>query len=396
AAAWQRILDKDPTNADAAFWLARVELDRGDVPQALKVLEPFQKTSSRARLLVASILLDRGVPSEVRKITTQIIRDEPKNAEAWNLLGLTDLATGAAPEAAANFAKAVELRPNGALFRVNLARAWMIAGDDKAATEAMAAARRLEPGLLQLRSLEFLRHVRRGEIAEARSVLDGLRADKAGDATLFLAMEAELLVAAKKPGAAADLYVQAYGKRPNLDLAVKAWNGRKQATGTGDPSLLVDWQKRNPDDSRAARALGDAYLADNQATQAEAAYERVLVLAPDDLATLNNLAWLYQERGDKRAVPLGDRAAALAPGSAPILDTAGWVQLHLGDQQRGLTLIRRAAELEPADRDIQYHLAVALAQTGQPAEGRRILSALLKSPEAFASRSAAEQMLGTM
>ena len=396
ATAWQRILDKDPTNSDAAFWLARVRLDQGNIPQALKVLEPFQKTSSRARLLVASILLDRGATGEARKLVTRMARDEPGNAEVWNLLGLTDLSTGSPGDAAVNFRKAVELRPGGALYRVNLARACLAAGDDKAALAAMAAARQLDPDLLQLRSLEFLRFARRGEIDDARKVLAGIRMDKLGDETLLISMEAELLVAEKKPGAAADLYVQAYGKRPNLDLAVKAWNSRKLAAGTGDVSALHDWQKRNPEDPRAARALGDAYFADNNPAQAEAAYEQVLALEIEDLASLNNLAWLYQQRGDRRAVQLGDRAARLAPESAPVVDTAGWTHLRLGDRQRGLTLIRRAAELEPTDRDIQYHLAVALVETGQPAEGKQVLTALLQSTEGFASRTAAEQMFRTM
>lgn len=145
AGAWQQILDKDPTNSDAAFWLARLELDQGNIPKALKVLEPFQKTSSRARLLVGSILLDRGATGEVRKLAGQVARDEPTNAEVWNLLGLTDLSAGSPGDAVVNFSKAIELRPNGALYRVNLARAYMVSGDDKAASESMAAARRLEP-----------------------------------------------------------------------------------------------------------------------------------------------------------------------------------------------------------------------------------------------------------
>ena len=396
AAAWQRILDKDPTNADAAFWLARLELDQGNVPKALKVLEPFEKTSSRARLLVGSILLDRGATGAVRKLAGQVARDEPTNPEVWNLLGLTDLSAGAPADAIVNFGKAIELRPNSALYRVNLARAQLVAGDENAAAEAMASAKRIEPGLLQLRSLEFLRFARRGNLAAARKVLEGIRADKLGDETLYIAMEAELLVAEKKFAAAAELYGRAYRTRPNLDLAVKAWNNSRLATGKSDISLLLDWRNRNPDDPRAARALGDAHLADNRPDEAVAAYEKVLALAPDDLATLNNLAWLYQERSDRRAIELGSRAARLAPESAPILDTAGWAELKLGDRQRGLKLLRRAAELEPADRDIQYHLAVALVQTGQPAEGKRILAALVESTDDFASRTAAEQMLRTM
>ncbi|MBN8281313.1 MAG: PEP-CTERM system TPR-repeat protein PrsT, partial [Gammaproteobacteria bacterium] len=396
AGAWQRILDRDPANADAAFWLARLELDRGDIKKALALLEPFRKTSSRAQLLVGSILLDRGATGEVRKLATAVARSEPASSEAWNLLGLTDLASGAPADAITNFDKAIKLRPNSALYLVNLARAHMVAGNDKAAVTAMDEARRLEPGLLQLRSLEFLRYSRRGELAAARRILDGVKSDKLGDDTLHTAMEAELLVAEKKPAAAADLYVRAYRQRPNLDLAVKAWSTSKLAAGKGDAGLLVDWQGRNRDDPRAARALGDAYLADGRSAEAEVAYGEVLKLAPDDVATLNNLAWLAQERGDRRAVELGARAVRLAPASAPVLDTAGWAEVRLGDRRKGLELIRRAAELSPVDRDIRYHLAVALVDNGQPAEGRRILAALVESKDDFASRPAAEQMLRAM
>ena len=396
AGSWKRILEKDPANADAAFWLARLELEQGKVANALKVLEPFQKTSSRARLLVGSILLDRGATADVRALAERITREEPANAEAWNLLGLTDLATGAPEAAAANFRKAVELRPNGALYLVNLARAHLMSGDEAAATRAMDAARRLEPSLVQLRSLEFLQQLRSGAFDKARDVLARLRADKVGDEGLYQAMEAELLVAGKRPADAAELYSRAYRQRPNLELAVKFWNSRKVASGKGDVTLIEDWQRRNPKDARAARAIGDAQLADDNPESAIAAYEQVLELVPDELATLNNLAWLYQERGDRRALQLGARAVRLAPEAAPVLDTAGWAELRFGDAQQGLSLLRRAAARAPADRDIQYHLAVALDRTGQAGEAKRVLTAILKSDEKFASRAAAEQMLGSM
>ncbi len=396
AAAWQGILDRTPTNADAAFWLARLQLNQGNVPKALKILEPFQKNSSRARLLVASILLDQGAIDEVRKLGNQVVHDEPGNAEAWNLLGLADMVGGALRDAIVKFGKAVELRPQSALYQVNQARAYLMMGDDKGATTAMAAARKLNPDLLQLRSLEFLRDVRRDKIPEARRVLDGIKADKLGDETLYKSMEAELLMAEDQPAKAADLYRDAYLQRPNLDLAVKSWTTRKLAAGKGDTTALQDWHKRNPDDPRAARALGDAYLGDNESAKAEASYETVLKLVPDDLQTLNNLAWLAQERGDPRALKLGDRAVQLAPDSAPVLDTAGWAHVQLGDAQRGLSLIRRAADREPADADIQYHLAQALVKTGQSAEGKRVLTALLSHDKAFASRAAAEQLLRTL
>ena len=161
AAAWKSILDGDPANADAAFWLARLELDQGNIPNALKVLEPFQKTSSRARLLVGSILLERGATGDVRKLAERITRDEPGNAEAWNLLGLTDLAIGATGDAAGNFRKAVELRPNGRYNLVNLARAYLAAGVTRLRPGQWTRAAGSSPGCAVCAASEFLRFLRR-------------------------------------------------------------------------------------------------------------------------------------------------------------------------------------------------------------------------------------------
>ena len=142
--------------------------------------------------------------------------------------------------------------------------------------------------------------------------------------------------------------------------------------------------------------LADAYFVDNESSKAIAHYERVIGLIPDDLNALNNLAWLYQEREDPRAIRLADRAAQLAPDNAAILDTAGWSHFRLGNRQRGMELLRKAASLAPDDPDIQYHLAAGLINTGQADEGKRLLAKIVESGGEFASRGDAERLLGRM
>lgn len=97
----------------------------------------------------------------------------------------------------------------------------------------------------------------------------------------------------------------------------------------------------------------------------------MLARSPLDLDALNNLAWLYQSRGDQRAVALSQRARQLGPGNPSVLDTAGWIQLRLGDPRLGLSLLQQAARLAPANPDIQYHLAAALVESGQVGAGKK-------------------------
>lgn len=394
--AWRTLLNKNPLDTDAAFGVARAQVDQGNSALALEVLAPFQTSSSQAQLMQAGILLNQGGVDAARTLVLKIAQEEPNNAEVWNLLGLTDLVAGAPVDGVINFQKALVLAPASALYRVNLARAYLLAGKDGPAAATLAEARQLAPDLPQLRTLEFLRFVQRGEIAQARQVWVSLGLKNARNQFLSLTMEAGLRAAERQPAAAAALYAQAYRQRPSLDLALRVWENRPQGRGTGDLSLLLDWQKRQPDDPRTDRALASAYLADKQGAKAEVLYEKLLARSPLDLDALNNLAWLYQSRGDQRAVALSQRARQLGPGNPSVLDTAGWIQLRLGDPRLGLSLLQQAARLAPANPDIQYHLAAALVESGQVGAGKKVLGALLPAGGGFASRAAAEQLFRTL
>ena len=82
-------------------------------------------------------------------------------------------------------------------------------------------------------------------------------------------------------------------------------------------------------------------------------------------AVLNNLAWLYfQEKNEKkRALGLAKKAYQLVPDNVAILDTYGWLLLETGSLEQGLRLLHKAAKASKHN-SIHYHLAVALARTG--------------------------------
>lgn len=394
--AWQRILARDPSNAEAAIGYAGLSLARGNVADALRTLTPFQNTSHQAQLLVSGILLDRGQSEAALRLASQVVKAEPENAEAHNLFGLAQLATGTPQSAQASFRRAAELRPTAAIYHFNLARAYLVAGDQKGATAALGVVRRLEPTLPQLHSLEVVSRIHAGDLEGASRALDGMVVSGAEGAALRDALRGELLAAERRFAEAADSYSAAYAARPSLELAIRIHGMRRAAGQPGRTELLADWVRRNQEDPRALLVLADAYFADGEPNKAIAHYERLIGLIPDDLNALNNLAWLYQEREDPRAIRLADRASQLAPDNAAILDTAGWSHFRLGNRQRGMELLRRAASLAPDDPDIQYHLAAGLIGTGQADEGKRLLAKIVESGSEFASRSDAERLLGRM
>ena len=86
-------------------------------------------------------------------------------------------------------------------------------------------------------------------------------------------------------------------------------------------------------------------------------YEQVISRQPNNVAALNNLAWLLRENDSTRAMELAGRARDLAPDNAAVLDTYGWI-LHLsGNHSEAKKVLRKALQLAPDNVEIKAHLA---------------------------------------
>jgi len=109
---------------------------------------------------------------------------------------------------------------------------------------------------------------------------------------------------------------------------------------------------------------------------------------------LNNLAWLYQQKGDlNKARNLAERAVAAAPNAAQIDDTLGWILLAQGDAGKAVTYLTAANDSSPADPAIAYHLAVALSRAGRTGDAQATLEKLLGSGASFTDKPQAEKLL---
>ena len=99
--------------------------------------------------------------------------------------------------------------------------------------------------------------------------------------------------------------------RVNLDSARK-WLLALLKAEPGDLAVILDLAMAEYQAGKVADAIGY--------------YERVLQLAPNNLAALNNLAFLLADtEGDpSRAVMLAQRTKQLAPNDPTLNDTLGW------------------------------------------------------------------------
>jgi tetratricopeptide (TPR) repeat protein len=78
------------------------------------------------------------------------------------------------------------------------------------------------------------------------------------------------------------------------------------------------------------------------------AYEKAMLLLPDNPTAFNNLAWLYVEKGRaKDALPLALSAARLAPWDSGTLDTLAAALFGVGRCSEAVSIQRRALDLLP-------------------------------------------------
>jgi predicted Zn-dependent protease len=209
-----------------------------------------------------------------------------------------------------------------------------------------------------------------------------------------LTLKGDVEAASGKPADAQAAYVAAQQQQPSATVAVKEFQVALAAHDSQPEKPLLDWLAKQPNDARVRDVLGNYYLGKHDLRGAARAFEAVVRLAPGNVVALNNLAWVDDRLGDAHAEALAQRAHALAPQSANVDDTLGWILARKGDEAaRAVPLLAQAVKLAPRDPEIRYHYAYALVQDGQRAEAREILSKLLADHASFDSHSDAERLL---
>jgi putative PEP-CTERM system TPR-repeat lipoprotein len=188
-------------------------------------------------------------------------------------------------------------------------------------------------------------------------------------------------------------YKAGYAKAADAALAVRLNTAyvRRSDPDAGIAALKT-WVAANPGDYDTRRILAAAQLDRGQLSNAAKNFETLYAANKTDPIVLNNLAWIYNEQHDPRALEMARKAYAANNNSAQILDTLGWVSLSSDNQIEGLDYLRMAAAMSPRSPQIRYHLAVALTKTGHPDEAKSILTDLLADTSGFAEMADARQL----
>jgi Tfp pilus assembly protein PilF len=214
---------------------------------------------------------------------------------------------------------------------------------------------------------------------DARARIATMKRAHADDARVPL-LEGEVNLALRDLPAAERAYVASYRLSPSSAAAMGVYRARSLARQPGATALLAEWLTREPRDLGARMILAQGLLEQKQHTLAIAQYELIVAGGQADATVLNNLAWLYSQKRDPRALEIAKKAYELAPKSQAVADTYGWILVENNRAAEALPILKGAAASPGAPADVRYHLAVAQARSGEREEARAALRKLAAEP----------------
>lgn len=395
--ALQRVIDADPANNMAQMMLVEMDMAQGEEQAAVARLENMRNADPKAiepTLLLARLALRKNQPKRADELIAEALQGAGKRPEVLNTAGLLYLESGRFDQAAALFKDGTSQSGANPMLWLNLGRAQLGLNQNGPARDSLEKALSLQPNWLPaVGALAFL-EVQEGREAAALERIAALKRTQPKDPGV-LALEGEVYSVLRRYEDAARSFDAAAAVRPSGELAMKSYQARLAGKLPDAIASLERWARDNPDNPGFNTILADAYIKVGERLKAVQLYRRILERQPENVPALNNLAWLYYELHDERALTTARQAYALAPESAAIMDTLGWILVERGFVTEGLTLLERAATPKAAP-EIRYHYAAALARSGAKDRARQRLSELLGNETTFASREAAQRLLGEL
>jgi putative PEP-CTERM system TPR-repeat lipoprotein len=383
---YQSILKTNGTHLQAMLRLSQIEQSQNNREEAEKWLTSavkFNPDATQARLRLVNFLLQSKKLKQALSEARAFTQASPKNPDALDALARTQFAVGQKQNAVASYRQLATIAPDSAVVHHRLGRSLATIKNYRDAKVALDRAIVLNPRLgAAQRDRIRVENLDKGASA-AISLTQSMIAAKPKEATGY-AILGDLLFSEKKFAEATAQYQKANDITPTGQMITRLYQSNVRSGKSADAQkTLTDWLASHPDDNEIRFLYASSLIAAKDYKGAISENEKLLQKFPKNAAILNDLAWLYGEVNDKRAIPYAERAHALQPNSAAIADTLGWLLLNAGQSKESLPILKDAHEKAPTHPEIGYHYAVSLNEAGQKIAARETIKAILDTGKKF-------------
>jgi putative PEP-CTERM system TPR-repeat lipoprotein len=392
---YRSLLKDDPKDVQALMGLYWLAYAQGDTEAQDRWLTRAIETNPAAAGPQLELIRRHAVAGEMDRAlleANELVRNHPQDAKALQILTEIQLKVRDPIAAITTASQLVDVAPSLPRGYVLKARAQVAVSNMDDAETTLRHGLEIAPHDATLNGELVRLDMRLKRYDDALQAAQAFQQQVPGAAGDQLVGDVEL--ATGQPDAAIEAFKSAYAKQPSADLASRLNTAYKLK---GDPAAGIaavkTWLAGHPKDYAMRGVLAAAELDLGQTAAAQKGFEALYAEKPTDPIVLNNLAWIYNQNNDARALEMARKAYAADKNSAQVLDTLGWISLTSESPQSGLDYLRMASAMSPDAAQIRYHLAVALTKTGHGAEAKTILTSLLADDAHFAERGDAKQLL---
>lgn len=410
---YRREVAAAPRNASLQVALAKLLVERARLPEAIETYQralALQPGSETIELALAETYRRVHNDDEAREILQTARREHPQSIDVLRAAGNLEMDAQAYDAAIQAFQAALKAAPPNATIRNLLAAAYLKKGDSDAAVRELDAVLAQNPGDGLARFLRAGIYADAGENEKAQSDAEKVVAARPDylpgrilDAKILVRLkECQKAAAILRPAAGPAIALDADGlfllasahecagekeladrARAEFEAASRADHERsenkvqslhlvEQANTLAMQSklaealeLLQEALEKNSDNSFAYSQQAKIYFSLQQNPQARAAIEKALQLQPYQPDFLYVLGVIEERAGNLDAAITALRSVTLVnPREADAYFEMGKIWLLKNDRAQALTAFRKAAELEPDDRD--YREAVRAASEPHP------------------------------
>lgn len=396
---YEALLVSRPNDEQLLVALAALQEQTGRADLAAKTLQRAIAASPTARDPVVALVQHHARRNEraaALAIAQQAVHRNPDDANLVMLLGATQEAAGARTEALRTLTTLVAREQYAAAPSITLAQLQVRQRDFEGAVRTLQHAQTKAPQNDAVTRELVGVLVQRGKVDQALNLAKEVQVRRP-DAAAGYELEGDIRAHAKKWADAERAYRTALKIDPSAGAAAaKVYRsllaaGKKKAA----EDFAAEWIARHRFDATMRVLMADAALQARDYPAAIKLYEEVLGMNANQPMVLNNLAWALGQIKDPKAMVTAQRAAALAPNSADVLDTLGMLHLQAGDAKRGLEVLDRARQMQPERLDLRLHRAQALLSNGRKEEGRAELRELAAAEADFPGKADIPTLLAT-
>jgi putative PEP-CTERM system TPR-repeat lipoprotein len=396
--ALNEVLKQNPANEQALSGLLSILIADGRLNKAITVVQAARAAAPANNNLTVALsdlyIRDRE-PKKALELLDKAQKGQLPSPLLLSALIRAQSAAGLVNDAEGSLRKALAIEPRSIQARRALADLLVNANKAPEARQVLRDGLTVMPGNRSLLQGLIGVELKDGGTDAALKLVDELAKNRANSPGI-LGLRGDVYMAAKRYDDAARAYGDELKQTPDVSLVVRQSSA---LTAADHPEaalkVLTDWIAAHPDDMQVQLLLATSEIGARQNAEAIKRLELVLSKQPNNVIALNNLAWLYQEAGDKRARVMAQKAYLLAP-SPQVSDTLGWVLTAEGEAKTALPLLREAARALPNNMAIQYHLGVALKQTGQKDEAISVLRPIVLGPQQFDDKPEAKRVLDSL